>query len=61
MRGRARTREKSRVTAGKATLRGRNSREVRPVRRCDAGGCIGNGDEKEKRRRKEGESKRKAE
>lgn len=26
------------MMADKATLRGRNSREVRPVRRCDAGG-----------------------
>lgn len=32
------TRGKSDDGGGKATLRGRNSREVRPVRRCDADG-----------------------
>lgn len=60
---RKRGREKSRMMAGKATLRGRNSREVRPVRRCDAGGrgwvasgMMARGEEK---RKKEGESKRK--
>lgn len=61
---RKRGREKSRMMAGKATLRGRNSREVRPVRRCDAGGrgwvasgMMARGGEK--KRKKEGESKRK--
>lgn len=41
--------------AGKATLCGRNSREVRPVRRCDAGGlgvgCIETVRGKEKKKK----------
>lgn len=59
---RKRGREKSRMMAGKATLRERNSREVRPVRRCgwSGMGCIGNdGERGGKKRKKKGESKRK--